>query len=154
MTTSVKPILPTKLGFLRNTNGIDQRAPLIYRLWMKAHGGLETTFYIGKASRSSRPFNRYDLNVRNYIDGKPPINGSGTYRKAILDLLAAYRAGHQIGIELVRNVVNPDNIDRVEDEWQAAYGLMDKTRMLDDAGSPLPDFLARRLAARPLPPIL
>ena len=155
MPKTAKPDRPTKLGFQRNANGVDTRAPLIYRLWLRPLGGDEVIFYVGLARNKERPYTRYDLNVRDFIAGKPPMNGSGESRPVIRDLVAAHKAGHHIGIELIRNVPDRAQIEDVEKEWQGFYGLRNKIRMLDDEARPLPDFLARRSAARalPVPPI-
>lgn len=95
----------TQSGFLQIENSVDIKRPLLYRIWVKpVSGGEEITIYVGQSRNgAARPFQRYDLNIRRLNEGKSALNGRG-YRPVHYDLQAAQRGGHEVGIELVRNV--------------------------------------------------
>lgn len=132
----------SKLGFALEENGVDTTLPLLYRIVTEAAPGSPRTIYVGQSKNGcGRPFQRYDLNVRRLLDGKPPLNGK-QYRPVIFDLQAAHSAGHKISIELVRNVdLSIERITTAERQLQAQYGVAppDKIerRMLRDDGKPV-----------------
>jgi hypothetical protein len=132
----------SKLGFTLVSNTVDTKAPLLYRIWTQPGPDvLATTIYVGQTRNGyGRPFQRYDLNLRRLLAGKPPLNGK-QYRPVIYDLRAAYTAGHKIHIELVRNVdLSFERITYAERQLQQQLGVepIGKTerRMLNDDGSP------------------
>lgn len=130
----------SKLGFRLEENGVDPRAPLLYRIWVQSKSNcVATTLYVGQTKNGSkRPFTRYDLNVRRLLKGKPALNGRG-YRPVHMDLLAAHRLRHEITIELVHNIdLSTERITDAERRLQSEYGLTDgERRRLTDSGEPL-----------------
>lgn len=132
----------SKLGFALIPNTVDTKAPLLYRIWTEAGPDkLATTIYVGQTRNGcGRPFQRYDLNLRRPLAGKPPLNGK-QYRPVIYDLRAAYTAGHKIHIELVRNVdLSFERITDAERQLQEQFGVESigkmERRMLNDEGRP------------------
>jgi hypothetical protein len=130
----------SKLGFTLIPNMVDTNAPLLYCIWTKpGPGALATTIYVGQTRNGcGRPFQRYDFNLRRLLSGKPPLNGK-QYRPVIYDLRAAYAAGHEIAVELVRNVdLAIERITDAERQLQEQLGVepVGKTerRMLTDEG--------------------
>ena len=94
----------TPLGFVCVTNDVDEHSPLLYRILTGDDGAADHyVIYVGKSKDASIPFYRHDANIRNKIEGKPPVNGTG-FRPVHEDLHAAYRAKQKVTIELVRNV--------------------------------------------------
>lgn len=133
----------SKLGFALITNTVDPTGPLLYRIWTESgSNALATTIYVGQTRNGcGRPFQRYDLNLRRLLAGKPPLNGD-RYRPVIHDLRVAHAAGHKISIELVRNVdLSSERITAAEQQLQEQLGvrLIAKTerRMLNDDGTPI-----------------
>jgi hypothetical protein len=133
----------SKLGFGLIANSVDEAQPLLYRITVASRASaVPLTIYVGQTKNGSkRPFERYDANVRNMLDGKRPLNGKG-FRPVHYDLRAAHEAGHKICVELIRNVeLSAENILSAERQLQAQYGveLVGRTerRMLLDDGTPI-----------------
>jgi hypothetical protein len=133
----------SKLGFSLVANNVDTTAPLLYRVLVQSSPDAETkTIYVGQTRNGcGRPFQRYDLNLRRLLAGKPPLNGK-TYRPVHYDFRAAYSAGHRISIELVRNVdITTERITDVERQLQEQLGVEPlgkvQRRMLNDNGTPI-----------------
>ena len=133
----------SKLGFALIANDVDTHSPLLYRITVQATTRARpTTIYVGQTRAGcGRPFQRYDLNLRRLLAEKPPLNGSA-YRPVHYDLHAAYRAGHLISVELVRNVdLSRERITVAERELQRQFGVAPdgkiELRMLDDHGAPI-----------------
>lgn len=132
----------SKLGFALVANSVDEAKPLLYRITVaSALGAPPLTIYVGQTKNGSkRPFERYDANVRNLLEGKRPLNGKG-FRPVHHDLQAAHRAGHEIRVELVRNVdLSAEDILSAERNLQVRYGVepagRTERRMLQDDGNP------------------
>jgi hypothetical protein len=130
----------SKLGFALLANDVDITAPLLYRILVKGSGDANaTTIYVGQTVNGcGRPFDRYDLNLRRLLHEKPPLNGRA-YRPVHFDLRAAYAAGHEISIDLVRNVdLLTERIAEAERDLQAQFGVepnrKGERRVLDDDG--------------------
>ena len=70
----------SKLGFGLIANSVDETQPLLYRITVALESGAAPrTIYVGQTKNGSkRPFERYDANVRNMVDGKRPLNGKGS----------------------------------------------------------------------------
>lgn len=129
------------LGFVCVVNGVDKSAPLLYRIsTVDEETGESHVIYVGQSSNgASRPFYRYDANIRNKIDGKPPLNGS-RFRPVHEDLHAAYRSKRNVTIELVRNVdPSAEDILRAEAALQRECGIDpgSQARRLTDDGRPI-----------------
>ena len=138
------PPMLSKLGFNLQTNGLGIEDALLYRIYVrdKENSGV-TTIYVGQTKNGmSRPFQRYDLNIRRLLDGKPPLNGK-QYRPVHYDLKAAYLAGHEITVELVRNVdIAIEKILDAEHELQCLHNVQPlrrgtEQRQLTDEGKPV-----------------
>jgi hypothetical protein len=134
-------ILLSKLGFALIPNTVDMEAPLLYRICAQpGPDTVATTIYVGQTRNGcGRPFQRYDLNLRRLLAGKPPLNGK-QYRPVIYDLRAAYTAEHKIHIELVRNVdLSFERITDAERQLQEHLGVSPigrtERRMLNDDGT-------------------
>lgn len=113
----MKPDL-TPLGFVCVTNEVNKHAPLLYRiLTVYENTNKSYVVYVGQSKDAANPFYRYDANIRNKIEGKPPLSGS-RFRPVHEDLHAAHTAKQKVIIELVRNV-DPN----VEDIVQAKATL-------------------------------
>ncbi|MGJ7915555.1 hypothetical protein ACI48D_08800 [Massilia sp. LXY-6] len=133
----------SKLGFDLIANSVDEAQPLLYRITVVPAPGADLlTIYVGQTiNGSKRPFERYDANVRNMLEGKRPLNGKG-FRPVHHDLRAAHQAGHKICIELVRNVdLTAEDILSAERQLQARYGVepvgRTELRVLQDDGAPI-----------------
>lgn len=133
----------SKLGFILIANSVDETQPLLYRITVaSASDAAPLTIYVGQTKNGSkRPFERYDGNVRNMLDGKRPLNGKA-FRPVHHDLRAAYRAGHKIRVELIRNVdLSAEDILTAERHLQVRYEVeplgRTERRMLRDDGSPI-----------------
>lgn len=131
----------SKLGFSLIANGVDEALPLLYRITVAPTAGADpVTIYVGQTKNGSkRPFERYDANVRNMLDGKRPLNGK-SFRPVHHDLKAAHHAGHKICVELIRNVdLTMEDILGAERELQGRYGVepvgRTERRMLNDDGA-------------------
>jgi hypothetical protein len=134
----------SKLGFNLQTNNLDIDGALLYRIYVQdKENGAITTIYVGQTKNGmNRPFQRYDLNIHRLLEDKPPLNGK-QYRPVHYDLKAAHLAGHQITIELLRNVdlANEVILD-AELEMQRLYGVepiikTKEMRKLSDLGGPV-----------------
>lgn len=115
----------SKLGFSLIANGVDEAQPLLYRITVaSALGAAPLTIYVGQTKNGSRrPFDRYDANVRNMLEGKRPLNGKG-FRPVHHDLQAAHQAGKKICVELIRNVdLLVEDILSAERHIQGQYGV-------------------------------
>ena len=133
----------SKLGFGLIANGVDEALPLLYRITVAPTACANSvTIYVGQTKNGSkRPFERYDANVRNMLDGKRPLNGKG-FRPVHHDLRAAHQAGHRICVELIRNVeLTTEDILVAERQLQMHYGVEPvgraERRMLKDDGVPV-----------------
>ena len=133
----------SKLGFGLNANTVDEAQPLLYRITVASESSVDPlTIYVGQTKNGSkRPFERYDANVRNMLEGKRPLNGKG-FRPIHYDLRAAHQAGHKICVELIRNVdLSVENILSAEQHLQVRYGVEPagriERRMLQDDGAPV-----------------
>jgi hypothetical protein len=133
----------SKLGFSLVANNVNTMAPLLYRVLVQLSPAAETkTIYVGQTRNGCGcPFQRYDLNMRRLLAGKPPLNGK-TYRPVHYDLRAVYTGGHRISIELVRNVdITIERITDAERQLQEQLGVEPvgkvERRMLNDNGIPI-----------------
>ena len=131
----------TELGFHCAVNDVDVTAPLLYRiLTVDGETGEAHVIYVGKSNKgATRPFRRYDANIRNMIVGKPPLNGV-RFRPVHEDLYAAYLSDRKVIIELVRNV-DPEieSVLDAEASLQRSYNIDPRrpTRRLTDDGRPV-----------------
>ena len=109
--SSAMQLNKSALGFRLDSGSVNPAKPLLYRIWTKANEHSdETTIYVGQtATGFGRPFSRYDLNIRRLIDGKGPLNGR-RFRSVHLDMHAAHRAGHLIGVDLGKRPADPPSI--------------------------------------------
>lgn len=117
-------------------NGLDRNSPLIYKIMVtNIRTGEVKPIYVGKSDRgSSRPFTRYDANIRRKLAGLPPLNGK-MYRPIHCDLEAACGAGHRIGIELIKNVLGTSkDVLSEEHAYQDRLELKGEARRLSDSG--------------------
>jgi hypothetical protein len=128
-----------ELGFDKRANQVHPKQPLLYLIYAElAPSGGKHVLYVGKCSRGARrPFRRYERNIARKIAELPPLNGK-KYRPIHEDLHIAYKAGHHIVIELVRNVDrSTENLGFAEKQLQRHYGVRDAERRLSDVGIPL-----------------
>ncbi|RYZ84372.1 MAG: hypothetical protein EOP06_18185 [Proteobacteria bacterium] len=131
----------TELGFHCVAGDVDVAAPLLYRiLTVDGETGEAHVIYVGKSNKgSARPFRRYDANIRNMIEGKPPLNGV-RFRPVHEDLYVAYRSDRKVVIELVRNVdPEVESVLDAEASLQRSYNIDPRRpkRRLTDDGRPI-----------------
>jgi hypothetical protein len=98
-----------KFEFRDNCDRVNPDEPLLYRI---AIG--DSRYYIGFSRSAEHPKKRYEMNVRNLMDGKPyhGKNMLDGYRQIHRALAAASEQQETIVIELLRNV--PKNEQRCE----------------------------------------